>query len=402
MKRVGGILVSLLGLSAGFAAGVLVFPGWKPRPKDPLAAGSAETQTADPARAAGGSERKKALGPSKPRDRRAVPKDWAASLGAMPRLVDVTQSAGISFQHVNGLTGKHYYLEIMGSGVALFDYDGDGFLDVYLVNGNHFAKEPSPHITNRLYRNNRDGTFTDVTSAAGVGHAGLGHGCCTGDYDGDGDSDLYVSNYGPNVLYRNNGDGTFTDVTKQAGVGDPGWGESSSFLDYDGDGRLDLYVQNYLNYSVKDDRGSFFRIGDKKIRDYPSPIGFPGSSDRLYRNNGDGTFTDVTQQAGLFYPKGKGMGAACLDFDDDGHLDLFVANDLMENYLFRGRADGTFREEGLAAGVAFGEMGSPEASMGVDVGDFDGDGRIDLAVPCLRTQTYTLYQNRGDYFTDVS
>ncbi len=408
MKRVRGILVSLLGLSLGFATGALIFPwfnaetetrpaGWAP----PTNSGS----KAGPGQLAGQSH--PTLGPSIPPDRRAVAKDWNRSLGAMPRLVDVTQSAGISFEQVNGLTGRHYYLEIMGSGVGLFDYDGDGFLDIYFVNGNYFknphhAAEPSPDITNRLYRNNRDGTFTDVTSAAGVGDPGFGHGCCTGDYDGDGDGDLYVSNFGPNVLYRNNGDGTFTDVTSAAGVEDPAWGQSSAWLDYDGDGRLDLYVQNYLDYSIEDDRGSFFVIADEKVPDYPSPGSFPGSPDRLYRNNGDGTFTDVAEQAGLFYPEGKGMGCACLDFDDDGRLDLFVANDGMENYLFRGRGGGTFEEDGLVAGVAFDGSGIPEGSMGVDVGDFDGDGRIDLAVPCLRVQVYTLYRNCGDYFADVS
>lgn len=330
------------------------------------------------------------------------PPSWDSRLGAPPRFRDVTERAGISFVHENGVSGKYHYPEIMGAGVCLFDYDGDGFLDIYFVNGNHLTEPPSPKIVNRLYRNNGDWTFTDVTEAAGVGDSSFGQGCCVGDYDRDGDPDLYLSNFGRNVLYRNNGNGTFTDVAREAGVADEAWGQTSAFFDYDGDGWLDLYLQNYLTYSLERPTEAFIYIGKEKFPDYASPSNYQGAADRLYRNNGDGTFTDVTQRAGLYKPEGKGMGCACFDMDDDGDLDLYVANDGMENYLFRNRGDGTFEEVALAAGVAFDGSGIPEASMGVDVGDFDGDHRLDMINPCVRKQSYTLYQNAGGHFEDVS
>lgn len=327
---------------------------------------------------------------------------WASSLGSPPRFVDVTAASGVAFRHENGLTGKCKYLEIMGAGVGVFDYDGDEDLDLYFVNGNKLAGPPSPDITNRLYRNDGEWKFTDVTAMAGVGDSSYGQGCCAGDFDNDGDVDLYVSNFGTNILYKNNGDGTFTDVTRAAGVGDPGWGQTCSFLDYDRDGWLDLYVQNYLTYSPGQQTEAFIHVGSRRVLDYPTPLSFKGSASRLLRNKGDGTFQDVTEAAGLLRPDGKGMGVACVDLNDDGLADIFVANDTAENYLFWGRPGGTFKEAGLAAGVAFDGEGSPEASMGVDVGDFDGDLRFDLIVPCLRMQVYTLYRNHLEYFEDVS
>ncbi len=392
MRTVRRNLIRAGGLAAGFAVGMLFYAATRQGAGDrgavpgPVSSGAPASSSA-PA----------ALPPHE-----TAPGDWDASLGAPPRFVDVTEAAGVAFRHFNGESGKFYYLEIMGGGVALLDYDGDGFLDMYFVNGNHLDKPPSPELQNRLYRNNGDWTFTDVTDRAGVGDTGYGQGCCVGDYDNDGDPDLYASNFGRNVLYRNNGDGTFTDVTAAAGVEDPNWGQSSTFLDYDRDGRLDLYVQNYLTYTLDMRTDAFIYVGDEKLPDYAAPSNFKGSASHLYRNNGDGTFTDVTVKAGLLRPDGKGMGVACYDMDDDGWVDLFASNDGMENFLFHNRGDGTFEEIGLVSGVAYDGVGVPEASMGVDVADFDNDGRLDFVCPCTREQTYTLYRNTGRDFVDAS
>ncbi len=378
-----GKLFSLAAFIAGFAVCMVLLrllpdTGEKPGGRR---AGSSQGGTASP------------TGPSR---------QWDASLGPRPRFTDITQQTGISFQHVNGNSGEYHYPEVMGAGIGLFDYNGDGYLDIYCVNGNHLLKTPSPEITNRLFHNNGDGTFTDVTEKAGVGDAYYGQGCCTGDYDNDGDVDLYVSNCGPNILYTNNGDGTFTDTTEKAGLQDPYWGQSSSFLDYNNDGLLDLYVQNYLTYSLSREQVSYIWVGDRKVRDYPGPSSFHGAPDHLYRNNGDGTFTDVTAASGLSEPLGKGMGCACVDLDDDGFCDIFVTNDGMRNFLFHNRGDGTFEETGLLAGVAYNGIGTSEASMGVDVGDFDHDGRLDMIVPCLWEQVFTLFKNEGGFFSDAS
>ena len=327
------------------------------------------------------------------------------------RFVDVTVQAGVGFRHVHGGSGQKYFVETMGAGCAFFDCDGDGDLDLYAVNG-----APLPEfvgnetLTNRLYRNNGDGTFTDVTERAAVGDTGYGTGCAIGDYDNDGDLDLYVTNYGPNLLYRNNGDGTFTDVTERAAVGDSYWGAGCAFLDYDNDGDLDLYVANYLDYSLDDPRIDLIpyivdyrgaRASDLKT--YPHPHNFNGAPDRLYRNDGDGTFTDVADAAGVANTEGKSLGVVVTDYDDDGDPDLYVANDMVGNFLYRNNGDGTFTDVGLISGVSYNENGQEEGGMGVDAGDYDNDGWMDLIVTNFQHETYTLYRNNGNgTFTDVS
>ena len=240
-----------------------------------------------------------------------------------------------------------------------FDYDGDGWLDIYFVNGRYGPRSATiaaasykGKLRNALYRNNRDGTFTDVTEKAGVGGGdGFGIGCSAADYDGDGDLDLYVLNYGPNDLYRNNGDGTFTDVSAKSGLADPRWSVSGVWFDYNGDGLLDVYVVNYLEYDGGKFRSFYPAAG------YPGPLSYNGTPDALYRNNGDGTFTDVTKEAGVCKPNGRGMSATVADLDNDGLLDIYVANDAMANYFFRNLGDGKFAEEALLRGMAFGEGG---------------------------------------------
>ena len=327
------------------------------------------------------------------------------------RFVDVTVQAGVEFHHVHGGSGQKYFVETMGAGCAFFDCDSDGDLDLYAVNGAplpEFVGNETP--TNRLYRNNGDGTFTDVTKRAAVGDTGYGTGCATGDYDNDGDLDLYVTNYGPNLLYRNNGDGTFTDVTEHAAVGDSHWGSGCSFLDYDNDGDLDLYVANYLDYSLDDPRidlipyiVDYHGTRPSDLKTYPHPHNFNGAPDRLYRNNGDGTFTDVADAAGVANFEGKSLGVVVTDYDDDGDPDLYVANDMVGNFLYRNNGDGTFTDVGLISGVGYNENGQEEGGMGVAAGDYDNDGWMDLIVTNFQHETYTLYRNNGDgTFTDVS
>ena len=318
---------------------------------------------------------------------------------------DATTEAGIDFRHVNGAKGDYHLPETIGSGGAFFDYDTDGDLDLYLVNsGDLTGNDLEGSHKSILYRNNGHGTFTDVTGTAGVGNAGhYGMGAVCGDYDNDGDPDLYVTNFGANVLYRNNGDGTFTDVTETAGVGDTLWGSSASFFDYDRDGYLDLYVVNYLRYSLD---ASYRPCGVHGIRTHCHPKNFDGAPDRLYRNNGDGTFTDATQAAGfgdISGPhSGKGLGVVAADFNNDGDPDLYVANDDTPNFLFYNNGDGTFTEMGLLAGCAFSFDGVAQAGMGVDAGDFNGDGYLDIFVTNLSHETNALYRNNGDgTFSDM-
>jgi hypothetical protein len=380
------ISICLLSGGLGFAAGLVGPRAWERRERRAEPLPSVVVAEGD------GSNQAKAPG---------VP-TWDVRLGAPPRLVDVTVESGVQFVHMNGRTGRYEYLEVMGGGVCCLDYDGDGDLDLYFVNGNRIDGPPDETITNRLYRNEGDFKFRDVTSAAGVGDTGYGQGAAAADYDQDGDIDLYVTNYGPNVLYRNNGDGTFTDVAERVGVRDAGWGQSVCFVDYDRDGRLDLLVQNYLQHGSTMGVESFIYVGKQRVADYSSPLGFPGAPDRLYHNQGDGTFRDVTEAAELGAYAGKGMGLACVDFDRDGRVDIFEANDSMENYLFHNLGEGRFEEIGHRAGVAYNMAGVPEASMGVDTADYDHDGDWDLIVPCLSRQFFTLYRNDNAYFTDIS
>ncbi len=317
-----------------------------------------------------------------------------------PVFTDVTAESGIAFHHRFGDEDLSSILETTGSGCAFFDYDNDGYLDLYVVNGCYLegiSESDSIYkgvgLTNHLYRNNGDGTFSDVTEQANVGDKGYGMGCVVGDYDNDGDSDIYVTNYGRNTLYRNNGDGTFTDMTEQAAVGNNLWGVGATFFDYDKDGDLDLYVGNYLEFDPE------YRLY-YEADEFPGPLAYPGQPDVLYRNNGDGTFTDVTEAAGVL-SEGRAMGVISTDYDNDGFVDLFVPNDAMENYLYHNNKDGTFTDVGLESGTAFSEHGDATASMGGDFGDIDFDGDLDLIVPDMTFNS--LYRNLGNgYFEDVS
>jgi enediyne biosynthesis protein E4 len=314
---------------------------------------------------------------------------------------DVTTRAGIRFKHTNAATGRKYLVETMGPGCAFLDYDGDGYLDIYLVNGGllpgfQAAQRPS----NALYRNNGDGTFTDVTRAAGVEGAGYGMGVTVGDYNNDGFPDLFVTGFGSSILFRNNGDGTFTDVTLSAGVNNAKWGTSAAFFDYNKDGFLDLFVANYVDFSLEH---NIFCGIHPNLRAYCHPDEYDPVASILYRNNGDGTFTNVSQQSGIAAVKGKGLGVVAADFDGDGYQDLFVANDAFPNFLFMNNRDGTFREIGTLAGVAYNPNGQALSGMGVAVADYDSDGKPDIVVTNLSFQGYSFYHNDGHgLFSDVT
>ena len=306
---------------------------------------------------------------------------------------EVTSQAGIHFQHHDGRSGEKYYPEILGSGAAWFDYDRDGDLDLYLVNGADLPSIISDvPPTNVLYRNNGDGTFTDVTSEADVGDSGYGFGCCAGDYDNDGFLDLYVTNFGTNILYHNNGDGTFTDVTRQAGVGDERWGISAAFADYDADHDLDLCVVNYVDFKLAENPVSTL----SGVRVYGPPSDFGSTSNVLYRNNGDGTFTDVAKETGFFNPNGKSLTVVSGDYNNDGHCDFFVTNDVVPNMLYRNNGDGTFTDVALFAGVAYGEMGVAYGTMGGGFGDYDNDGWLDLVTTTYENDPNCLFHNDGN------
>ena len=305
------------------------------------------------------------------------------------------------FRHENGTSNEKLMVETFGSGVAWLDYDNDGFLDLYFANGSNLAtKSSSPG--NTLLRNTGRGAFVDVTASAGVaGSGGFATGVAVGDYDDDGLLDIFVAYFGSNILYRNSGDGTFADVTRKAGLGRSGrWSSSAGFLDYDRDGDLDLYVVNYLEYRLEENPHCGFH--GEGYRMYCHPSYFDGSPDELYRNNGDGTFTDVSVEAGIANPSGKGLGVTFADFDLDGDIDIYIANDAVRNFLYRNDG-GTFVDVAYSAGVGYDADGKPQAGMGTDSGDVDGDGRLDLFVTNFSEELNALYRNLGRFeFEDVS
>ena len=313
---------------------------------------------------------------------------------------DVTAELGIEFHHENGESGQKYFIEPIGSGVALFDFDNDDDLDLYLVNGSDLPGKVAPTSpTNRLYRND-GGIFTDVTAEASVGDTGYGLGCCVGDYNNDGFTDLYVTNYGANVLYHNNGDGTFTDVAEHAGVNSNQFSSGCAFVDIDIDGDLDLYVVNYVQF----DPATNPECTRQGIRTYCTPEALLGVSDLLYLNNGDGTFTDVSEKTGISKERGKGLGIVCGDMDNDGDVDIFVANDTTPNLLYRNDRNGVeMTEDALFAGVALSEEGRAYSGMGANLGDFDNDGYLDIVITNFQDQTNSLYHNaHSGFFTEVS
>jgi len=307
--------------------------------------------------------------------------------------------SGIGWVHASGKSPEHYLPETTGAGCAFFDYDNDGWLDLYLVNsGPCDFFTPATPLRNALYRNNRDGTFTDVTEKARVAGGGYGQGVAVGDYDGDGFPDLYVTQYGRNILYHNNGDGTFTDVTEKAGVAAPGWSSSAVWFDYDNDGKLDLYVANFVEFSKEKNKDC--RTGEDAKRGYCIPHVYRPTSSWLFHNNGDGTFTDVSQSSGIGRVLGKAWGVVATDINNDGWMDLFVANDTVANFLFLNRGNGKFEEIGEPAGIAYSPEGRSRSGMGVDSADYDQDGWMDLFVANLDGEMYSLYRNNHDQSFD--
>jgi hypothetical protein len=326
----------------------------------------------------------------------------AALLGAsagpeLPVFTEISKEAGIQFKHSYGDHHLDNIVEGTGGGACAFDYNNDGLLDLYFVTGtwtrnvsDNEGRDLRGKLFNKLYKSNGNGTFTDVTDQAGVNGKGIfSSACSAADYDNDGYADLYVLNYGPNILYHNNGDGTFTDVSEKSGLADKHWSLGGVWVDYNNDGYLDVFVANYLLYD------------DGKFRDfypaagYPGPLSYNGEPDALYRNNGDGTFTDVTKEAGLYFPDGRAMGATAADLDNDGDLDIYVTNDAMENYYFENDGKGKFTEKALFRGLAYGEHGQGVSSMGPYIGDVDRNGLLDVYVPDLNYNSLLMQHEKG-------
>jgi hypothetical protein len=322
--------------------------------------------------------------------------------GAELWFVDVAEESGLAFRHQSGAAGRFLLPEIMGGGVGLLDFDGDGALDVYLVQSGRMDAAPDQHAPNRLFRNDGRGRFTEVAGAAGAPGRGYGMGCAAGDYDDDGDVDLYVTNVGPNVLYRNDG-GRFADVTDAARVGDPGWSTSAAFVDFDHDGDLDLFVCNYVDWKPTPAFLERRCHGLGGAADYCSPqsYGAPSTS-TLYENEGDGTFRDVSAASGIASRRGTALGVVCTDLDGDGRVDLYVANDQMFSFAWMNGGNGTFAERGAELGVAVSETGKSQAGMGVVSVDVDADGDFDLWKVHLYREGHILYLNRQSYFDDVT
>lgn len=317
------------------------------------------------------------------------------------QLRDVTRQTGISFIHTDGHSGQYYIVETITAGIALLDYDGDGLIDIYFLNGAPLKGLVTPTIPrNALYRNEGNWHFRDVTQEAGVGNPGFGLGVAVADYDNDGDPDIYVNNYGPNVLYRNEGDGTFTDATSTAAVGGGNWvGAGACFVDADGDGRLDLYVGNYVNFTYE----NHVVHGRQGFKEYVGPRDYQPVPDLLFHNNGDGTFTGISAQSGVTSAAGTSMGIVSADYDNDGDSDIFVLNDVSGNFFFVNDAKGHFEESGVLNGTAYNMYGDELGSMGVDCGDYDNDGYLDFLMTSYQSQLPVLYRNLGNgQFVDAT